>query len=131
MSELSFLIELLLEHNLPAETKKALAARIKDVEGGLQRPQQPQHVTVSNWSAISSPITAPQQAASTLAAMARHGTLNPEAPTVSIIPQPPPEPVAVIAQTPAAAAAMASRNQAINESLAGKVDKTTGRPRKF
>jgi hypothetical protein len=36
-----------------------------------------------------------------------------------------------IAQTPATMAAMASREQAIAESIAGKVDKVTGRPRKF
>lgn len=44
---------------------------------------------------------------------------------------PEPQPVAVIAQTPAAQAAMASRQAAINASLSGKVDKETGRPRKF
>ncbi len=42
-----------------------------------------------------------------------------------------PEPVEQVAQTPAAQAALASRQQAIAESMAGKVDKTTGRPRKF
>lgn len=48
-----------------------------------------------------------------------------------LIPAPAPIPIDAIAQTPAAAAAIASRQQAINESLAGKTDKATGRPRKF
>ncbi len=135
ISELSFLIELLLEHDLKPETKKALQLRIKDVEAGL-RDWSISKVNTGNaiMGGAHTPVahlcgTKPAgQAASTLAAFARHG-LNPEAP---IVPPPPaPEPVAVIAQTPAAQAAMASRNQAINESIAGKVNKDTGRPRKF
>lgn len=41
------------------------------------------------------------------------------------------DPVVEVGQTAAAQAALASRQQAIAESIAGKVDKTTGRPRKF
>ena len=35
MTELSFLLELLLNHKLPKSTREAVAARIKEVEGGL------------------------------------------------------------------------------------------------
>lgn len=122
LSELSFLIELLLNHPLSKETKDMVAARIREVEAALSsRPQTPMQVS---WQ----PPAGLQQAASTLAAMARHGDI----PAVSLAPvMPAPEPVAVIAQTPQATAAMNSRNEAINQALAGKVDKVTGRPRKF
>ena len=109
MNELSFLIELLMNHKLPRATKELVAERIKAFDSSTMRmPQVPQHQ--STFLA--------QQAPSTQEALVKHG-LVPEAP------------VEVIAQTPATAAAMASRQQAIAESIAGKIDKTTGRPKKF
>lgn len=119
MTELSFLIELLLNHDLKKETKDALAARIRAVEE-----------TLTQAPVLRIPYVAPsgpQQAASTLALMAKHGDL----PKIVPVEMPPIEQVAHIAQTPATAAAMNSRNSAIAESIAGKIDKQTGRPRKF
>lgn len=103
MTELSFLIELLLKHKLEADTKDAIAIRIRKVADAMMSD------------AIES---------------------SPYRPRLNVEPQarvlPPPVPiVAQIAHTPAAQAAMASREQAIAEAIAGKVNKDTGRPRKF
>ena len=121
MTELSFLIDLLLNHDLPAKTKHVIAERIKEVESNLvAKPIQQQiQYHVPNM---------PAQAPSTLALMAKHGELPPIMPAPQM---PAPEPVAVIAQTPATAAAMNHRNETIAQALSGKVDKTTGRPRKW
>lgn len=117
MTELSFLIELLLNHKLQKGTKDAIAARIKDVEasGMARAPGVP--LLRPN---VSSGVV---QAASTQAILER----NPDLAAVLT----PPVPVEHVAQTPAAVAAINSRNQAISDSMSGKVDKVTGRPRKF
>ncbi len=121
-TELGFLIELLLNHELPKDTKSLIASRVKVVEANLApRTQAPMQV---NWQQP----PGPKQAASTLAAMARHGDI-PAAPVS--VQAAPPEPVAVIAQTPATAAAMNARNDMISASLDKKIDKATGRPKKF
>ncbi len=120
-SELSFLIELLLNHDVPKTTKDLIASRIKEVEVNLTlnqvRPQvvQPQA------------IHGVPQAASTLALMAKHGDIAP----VPMPEMPPIVPVEQIAQTPATAQAMSARANAIAASLNKTVDKTTGRPRKW
>lgn len=119
-SELSFLIELLLKHKLPSATLDLIAERIKDVEVMLTTHRSP--MQISPKPAISLPF---QQAPSTQALLDKHAAMGIVGPVSE------PQPVAVIAQTQAAAAAMASRQQAIAESIAGKTDKTTGRPRKF
>ena len=108
MSELSFLVDLLVNHKLPKATSDVVLERLKSVEASLENhaPAKPR-------------LPGPAQAASTQAILDRNPDL------VAAIP------VEQVAQTPAAMAAMASRETAIAESLAGKVDKTTGRPRKF
>jgi hypothetical protein len=123
MSELSFLIELLLNHDLQKVTKDLVASRIKEVEAAITSKPQPFYPTT--FTAATIPM--PQQAPSTLALMAKHGDLPPVPTPV----MPPIEPVAQIAQTAATAAAMNSRHAAIAASIAGATDKTTGRPRKF
>ncbi len=129
-TELSFLIELLLKHKLQPATRDLVAERVKEVEGKLSdssfvlRPldESRMHYPVAQ----SQPAS--KQAPSTLAAMARHEAMGLVAvPT----PEAAPVPGVAVAQTPQAQAAISSRNQAIRESLAGKIDKTTGRPRKF
>ena len=116
MNQLSFLIDLLLNHKLSKLTKDIIIERIRDIESELLSPRQTPLPKAL-------PPHYPPQAASTLAALEKHGLAIP-GPRIE-------EAVEVIAQTPAAAQAMASRQQAINESIAGKVDKLTGRPRKF
>lgn len=138
MTELTFLVDLLLEHDLKPETKKAIAGRMRDVEeeitkrivqpvthGYSQVPNVSQHNFQPNtWT---SNTTAPQQAPSTLAKMMLHGDI----PSVPLAPPIESAKVEIIAHTPQAAAAMQSRQQVIADSLSGKVDKVTGRPRKF
>ncbi len=126
MTELSFLIELLLNHDLPKATKDLIASRIKEVESKLTAPSQSIYGPAPTLPTYQ--VTGPKQAPSTLAAMARHGDFV--APPI-MPPIEEPQPVAVVAQTPQTAAAMNSRNQAIAESIAGKIDKTTGRPKKW
>ena len=132
MSELSFLIELLLNHELPAATKHLVAERIKEVEGKLTAGAGT-HGTTVQWKPEGSKQYTPtqilpQQAASTLALMAKHGDIQPMPAPPEM---PPVEPVTQIAHTPQAAAAMNSRNAAIAASIAGKTDKVTGRPKKW
>jgi hypothetical protein len=112
MTELSFLIELLMNHKLPKVTKDLIAQRIREVEERftVQNIIQPNRAPQ-----IISPIVhGAQQSPSTLALMAKHG----DVPPMPIVQAAAPEPVAVIAQTPQAAAAMQHRQEA----LAGKLD---------
>lgn len=103
MTELSFLIKLLLNDLLPKELKQEIADRIKEVESNLvSKPQQlPSYIPTQ---------AAMSQAPSTLAAMVRHGDLS------SVVP-PPDMPVA---QTPAAAAALSQRAALISAAEQGK-----------
>lgn len=119
MTELAFLLELLLNHKLPRPTKVAVTERIKEVEqrlgnATLQRPAAP----LQSQGFI--PPHLANQAPSTIAAMARHPDL------AAALEQP-----AVVAQTPAAQAALASRQQAIAIATSGKEEKGRTSPRKF
>ncbi len=124
-SELSFLIELLLNHDLKKETKDAVAGRIREVENRIQLPSQV-HVTNTSGYAQTVPVKQ-QQAPSTLALMAKHGDI----PMVQQPEMPPVMPVEQIAQTPAAAAAMNARNAAIRGAMSGKPAEGETSPRKF
>lgn len=123
MTELSFLIELLLNHELSKITKDLIASRIKEVESNLVA--KPMQQLTAHYIP---PPSVLKQAPSTLALMAKHGDIPNlvPVPDMPVIP-----PVEQVAQTPATAAAMNSRNQAIAESISGKIDKTTGRPKKW
>ncbi len=106
MTELTFLIDLLLNHDLPKETKASVASRIKEVEEALQ-PKIP---------------TSPIQ----LQVRDGHGSAV-AAPHVM------PEPIPMVPQTQAAVNALAAREMAINQAMNHNrpVDPITGRPRKF
>lgn len=123
MTELSFLLELLLNHKLPKVTREAVTLRIKEVEAMLSAKNTGVSINPPAAANIPMPshLSIATQAPSTLAAMARNGFQ--EVPKTI--------PIEQIAQTPAAAAALASRQQAIQDSRAEKIDRTTGRPRKF
>lgn len=126
MTELSFLLDLLLNHRLQKATKDLIRERIKEVEQGIPlTPQGRANAHLAAMPAISANPIVAQQAPSMQAIMARHPDLgNPDLAA-------PVTPVAVVAQTAATQAALASRQQAIAESIAGKIDKVTGRPKKF
>lgn len=121
VSELSFLIELLLNHRLQKGTKDAIAARIKDVEG-----------RVSTSVPIASPHLRPVVPGMAVQSPSTQAILDRNPDLAAVIPQP----VAVVAQTQAAAEAMASRQRAISQSassrpLLGKPEEGRTSPRKF
>lgn len=108
MTELSYLIDLLLNHKLSKATKDSVANRIKEIQE-IYKPHP-----------VAKPL-APggvQQAPSTQAFLDRNPDLIQ-----------PSQPVEVIAQTPATAAALEHRAKSIAN--AGVADKATGRPRKW
>ena len=147
MTELSFLVDLLLNHKLAKATREAVAARIKEVETRMASQQQmPAPAQVRNTFEVRG-IQAPAvpahlqgQSASTIAAMMRqeaNGT-----PVAPLVPMPEPivdpatppmaaVPVTIIAQTPATAAALADRQNAIAQQISGKPEKGRTSPRKF
>ncbi len=84
ISELSFLIELLLNHELKKETKDLIAGRIKEVEANLVA--QPIFLPTRHTTPVPNPTL---QSPSTLAAMARHGG----AANIPVTPDSPPAPV--------------------------------------
>lgn len=138
MTELSFLLDLLLNHKLPKVTRDAVATRIKEVE--TRMTLSPVAQTVRQMPLPNIPPALVGQAPSTIAAMIRHqqqtGTTDP---TIAIMEETvaaakemaEPKTVAIIAQTPAAAQAMAQRQAAINIALSGKPAKGETSPRKF
>ena len=138
MTELSFLVDLLLNHRLPKPTREAVAARIKEVEKGMGNPLTGITATPAFQAR---PIVAPAaipahmvgQPASTVAAMMRQEAAGaPQAIQSNHVSEiPPPAPVAVIAQTPQTAAALADRNAAIAQAISGKPEKGRTSPRKF
>lgn len=116
MTELQFLIDLLLNHKLPPATKKLLAARIGEVEGRYQ-PQAPQP-WVGN--ARANPSAQAPSTQKILDQMAME--VNP--------------PENAVATTPAAAAALQARADAIrlatqSQPLRGKPEPGRTSPRKF
>ncbi len=139
MTELSFLIDLLLNHELQKQTKDAIAERIKEVEASLSARNMAGYTSSNPSTALRvNSISSVPQAQSTLDAMARHGDVSAGMTSSQglvhpqqLPPEMPPVPVQQIAQTPATSQALNSRNQAIAASIAGKIDKVTGRPRKF
>lgn len=121
MTELGFLLELLLNHKLPKATRVAVTERVKEVEGRLgARP-----VALAPIQNV--PPQLANQSPSTIAAMMKH----PDLVQGMAVPPPPPAPVENIAQTPATAAALASRQAAIQEAMSGKPEKGRTSPRKF
>jgi hypothetical protein len=127
MTELTFLIELLLHHKLPAATKDAISERIQAVEALLisGRPNLP-HVTYEKPQ-LAGPaiIGGAKQSPSTAALLAKHPDLvqqmnqssTKEAPIqVEAPPEPPKVAVENVAQTPAAIDAMMKRQEMIANS---------------
>ncbi len=84
MTELSFLIELLLNHELKKETKDLIAGRIKEVEQNLT-PMRPSLPVNNPFISLGQTLGAPVQAASTLAAMQRHGATDHLAPQIPVV----------------------------------------------
>jgi hypothetical protein len=128
MTELSFLLDLLLNHKLPKPTREAVTARIKHVEAGLTA--SPQGRVNAHLAAVAA-VVPPHlvgQSPSTVAAMLRHES-NGAAPPIAVAPivDTPP----AVAVTPAAAAALAERQNTIAAAISGKAEKGRTSPRKF
>lgn len=106
MTELTWLVDLIVNHELSPKTKKHVLKRMKQVELNYQQP------TIIVPQALPPPkvIHGAMQSPSTVAAMQRHQDIqaSPQAP---------------IAVTPQAQAAIASRQAMIEQALSGKVDK--------
>lgn len=138
MTELTFLLELLLNHKLPQATKRIVTERVREVEAKYNAPQVAYQAPIASPSTfVGLPMSIPPhlvgQSPSTIAAMMRNGFV-PEAPTIGMAPVGPavaPTQPAVIAQTPAAAAALADRQNAIAQAISGKPEKGRTSPRKF
>ena len=132
MTELRFLIHLLLEHKLPTETKKLIADRISQVETNLNAGPRSVQFTPGTIATYQRPLPT-AQAPSTqriLDAIQEDSQtpeqLNQQIDRVVNAPNP-----TVIAQTPAAAAALAARQEAIRIATSGKEEKGRTAPRKF
>lgn len=114
MTELSFLLEILFKHKTREQTEDAILERIKIIE-------MKQYVVHSHGIAATLPMQSlatvhgAPQAASTIAALAKHGIIGPEA-----APEPAPLSIENVAQTPKAAEALAQRQALINRQISGK-----------
>lgn len=109
MTELSFLLELLLEHTLEKITQTLIRERIKEIEQAK--------TTYANM-----PTTIRNHVVATEAAVI--------APALSHMPPVPTE-ATVIAHTPAAAKAMADRQQMIQQAISGRPEPGRTSPRKI
>ncbi len=109
MTELSFLLSLLLDQKLNKEVKGLIKDRIKEIEVAPR-------ITASTIRAVS-PTAQSASTQKILDEMAEEGKALPV-------------PVH-IAQTPAAAMALASRQQAISQAISGQPEKGRTQPRKF
>jgi len=107
MTELSFLLELLLNHKLPKATKELVTERIKEVEAKLGSAPTPVQRAPIRAASGQSPST--QKILEEMAAEA-------EAP---------------VTQTPAVAQAMAHRAALIAQATSGVEEKGRTSPRKF
>lgn len=129
MSELSFLIDLLLEHKLHKTTKDAIKDRIKEIQnpGPVTYAQMP---AIRPAKASQSPST--QRILDEMAAEGACISTNLNQNIVATDPNPSgPVQIVQIAQTPAAAAALAARSEAIRIATSGKEERGRTSPRKF
>ena len=120
MTELSFLLDLLLNDETPLPIKKILKDRIKEVESNLSGNSAKVPFIPLVRSPLPNPTGVPQSA-STLAALARQASEEPQEST----------PAEVVAHTAAAAIAMQDRQAAISAQVSGKPEKGRTSPRKF
>lgn len=126
MTELSWLLDLLLKHELDDKTKKHVAKRISAVEKMLSTTTVVKHIKPNTTNVVNGA----QQSPSTLAAMARHEQGIQILPPIPSSAQVETQPGLVVA-SPAAAQAMQARQIAVNNSINGVTEKGRTSPRKF
>lgn len=125
-TELSFLLELFLDDEVPADTKKKVAKRIKEVEEGFLTPKTQLISAPNNHQhnvplIVNSPVVA-QQSPSMQRLMAQNPDLIPAVVTAPAITTP---------ETPAAAQALLARQNAIRSGRSEKPEPGRTSPRKF
>lgn len=125
MNEVSFLLDLFLNHKMSKSAREAVTARIKEIaeRASQQQDYAPRVVLQRPPKTAQSPSTQ-----KILDEMAAEG-----APLEARVAQAQADPVPLeqIAQTPAAAAAMAARAEAIRIAASGKEEKGRTAPRKY
>lgn len=119
MTELSFLLDLLLNHKLGKITKDALTERIKSIETKQPYASPSDH----RYSAVPFGATVSQRMPIDISINSTHTPLplDPHPPAIAV----------GVAQTPVAQAALAQRQQAISIAISGKEEKGRSSPRKF
>ena len=126
MTELSFLIDLLVNHKLSKEVKGLVVARIKEIE--TRAP----HIPTAQPRTAAPPLPAhlQGQAPSTIANLLKEpgASIVPQVSPVAVEPVINPEQIAV---TPAAAQALAARQALLNSAISGKPEPGRTSPRKF
>lgn len=123
MTELSFLIDLLLNEKLSKSAKEKVRERVSEVEKVFASATQ--FVRAPNPPPPPpSVINGAPQAPSTVAAMQRQALVEGSAGVLSTLP-------VVVAATPQATQAVQSRDTAINQALSGKPEPGRTSPRKF
>ena len=100
MSELSFLLDLLLNEKLSKSVKDKIAARVKEVEGNMNTIPVMRAQVLPQAKIINGAVQSP----STVAALERQAAGLPPAPET-------------VVASPAAVQAIAQRNQAMNEAV--------------
>lgn len=129
MTELSFLLDLLLNEKLSKTVKEKLAARIRIVESSRDPDMAKiSHLPIPGALAM---IGGAPQSPSTVAAMQRQmqengGLVSPHPNTAQDIPT-----ERIIAATPQTAAALQHREDAIKQGMSGKPEPGRTSPRKF
>lgn len=119
-TELSFLLELLLEHKLPKDTRSSVAARIKYVESTYGQPQAIQTPrALAQGRPIPANAEAQALAASLAAAVGDNVQAHSQFKVFDRVTQPEPIPAGAVGLTSAAQDAMATRNKLIAEAQAG------------
>jgi hypothetical protein len=117
VTELSWLLDLLLNHKLPTKAKEHVVLRLNDLASRMTHgPIQVSPVQMPGPAIVNGAMQSP----SFMASMAKHET----GPTLALEP-------AMVAATPATAIAMESRQQAIRQAQLGKPEPGRTSPRKF
>jgi hypothetical protein len=121
-TELSFLLELLLEHKLPKDTRSAVAVRIKDVELGIHTAIP--IIPATRALAQGRPIPANAEAQALAASLSAQANAEIQGSRIATVlsersAKPEPIPAQAVGITSAAAEAMATRNKLIAEAQAG------------
>lgn len=113
ISELSFLLDLLLEHELNTDIKKLISNRIKEIEGSYSKTINNGYIRPIKDSNIQSP--------STQAILARDAVVPPQVQDGVNLPAPPvPTPSGPVATNTITANALADRARLMNAAISGK-----------